>query len=60
MDPNTTELERAFELAKSGRYRTIELIRLQLKTEGYSTERVTGKLLKEQLRAIIRSNTGNF
>ena len=59
MDRNTSELERAFELAKSGRYRSLELIRGKLKAEGYSTEHVTGRFLIAQLMAIIRANAGN-
>jgi hypothetical protein len=58
MDPNTSELERAFELAKSGRFTSVEQIRRQLKVEGYSTAHVTGKFLVGRLRAIIHSNAG--
>ena len=59
MDQNTSELERAFELAKSGRFPSVQMIRLQMKTEGYSTDHVTGKTLTKQLQEIIRSNPGN-
>jgi hypothetical protein len=59
MDPNTTEIERAFQLAESGRFTSVELIRHQLKAEGYSTAHVTGKSLTNQLAAIMRSNAGN-
>jgi hypothetical protein len=55
MDPNTTALERAFQLAKSGRCISIEDIRQQLKSEGYSAEHVTGKGLTRQLKELIRS-----
>jgi hypothetical protein len=55
MNQNTTELERAFQLAKSGCFATVDLIRHQLKSEGYSTAHVTGKGLTKQLVAIIRS-----
>jgi hypothetical protein len=57
MDQNTTALERAFQLAKSGRCGSIEVIRLQLKTEGYYTDQIIGKGLSKQLRAIIKSVT---
>jgi hypothetical protein len=56
MDQNTTELERAFQLAKSGCFATVELIRHQLKSEGYSSAHITGQGLTKQLGAIIRSS----
>jgi hypothetical protein len=57
MDHNTTALERAFQLAKSGHCISIEDIRQQLKSEGYSTEHITGKSLTRQLKELIRSAT---
>ena len=53
MTPNTTPLERAFELAKSGRCRTTEDIFVVLKREGYPTEQIVGPWLLRQLRMII-------
>lgn len=53
MEPHTTALERAFELARSGRYPSLTKIRSQLRLEGYSPEQVTGRLLQSQLRKII-------
>jgi hypothetical protein len=55
MDSNTTSLERAFQLAKSGLCGSVELIRQKLDTEGYSADQITGKGLTKQLRTIIRS-----
>jgi hypothetical protein len=55
MDQHISELERAFQLAKSGCFSSVELIRHQLKSEGYSAAHVTGKGLTRQLGAIIRS-----
>jgi len=55
MDQNTTVLERAFQLAKSGLCGSINEIRNQLKLEGYSTEYITGKGLTTQLKALIHS-----
>jgi hypothetical protein len=55
MDQNITVLERAFQLANSGRCSSVDDIRHQLKSEGYSTEHLDGKDLKRQLRALIRS-----
>ena len=53
MDPGTTELERAFQLAKSGDCRTVDEIRKKLSSEGYYATQVTGKGLLRQLQAII-------
>jgi hypothetical protein len=55
MDPNTTALERAFQLAKSGLCGSVNEIRNQLKLEGYSTAYITGKGLMTQLKALIHS-----
>jgi hypothetical protein len=49
----TTELERAFQLAKSGECRSVDEIRKKLGQEGYYATQVTGKGLKRQLQAII-------
>jgi hypothetical protein len=46
-------LERAFELAKSGRVSTIEEIRRSLRREGYSAEQIEGPKLIRQLRELI-------
>jgi hypothetical protein len=48
-----TEIERAFELAKSGGPSSIDDIRRQLAAEGYSTAQITGKGLSKQLKAIM-------
>ena len=58
MDENTSVLERAFELAKSGKYPSVEDIGRRLLAEGYSIEQVTGRQLKIQLRALIRTARG--
>ena len=54
MQPNQTVLERAFELAKSGEYSTVNIIKGKLKAEGYSLEQVDGKALTTQLRALMK------
>src|SRR5262245_22097899 len=51
MDVNITALERAFQLAKSGDFATIEAIKSKLKAEGYSVSQIVGKTLIRQLRA---------
>jgi hypothetical protein len=55
MDQNTTALERAFDLAKSGSYASIADIRRQLHAEGYSTAQITGGALSRQLTALIKA-----
>jgi hypothetical protein len=53
MDRYTSALERAFELAKSGRCRNITELRMALRSEGFSDEQVQGKSLNTQLRTLI-------
>lgn len=54
-------VERAFELARSGQYRTVNDIRAQLRKEGHSDvqQHLGGKLIRTQLRAIISGATAN-
>jgi hypothetical protein len=57
MDSKVTALERAFQLARSGRMTTLDDIKKQLKQEGYD-ERVVadgGRLLMTQLRELIKA-----
>jgi hypothetical protein len=53
MSPRPTALERAFQLARSGRPSTIDEIKRTLNSEGYVTEQLSGKALRNQLRALI-------
>ena len=53
MDQNKTALERAFELARTGRYPTVELIRRAVSAEGYFKNQLEGRELSRQLREII-------
>jgi hypothetical protein len=48
-------LERAFELARSGRVASIETIKLILKREGYDGAQLAGPHLIRQLRLLIYS-----
>mgnify|MGYP006983099412 CR=1 FL=1 len=57
MDQNKTALERAFELARSGRYPTVELIRRAVSAEGYFQNQLEGRELSRQLRSIIAAAT---
>ena len=54
MEPNKTAIERAFELAKSGEYSTVNAIKGKLKAEGYPLDQVDGKALTKQLRALMK------
>jgi hypothetical protein len=47
-------LERAFELARSGKAASIDAIRTTLKREGYGVTQLVGPQLIRQLRALIR------
>jgi hypothetical protein len=58
MESNVTALERAFNLARSGKCRTVGDIRSRLKQEGYSDAQVIGSNLQKQLRAIIAQAEG--
>jgi transketolase N-terminal domain/subunit len=62
MDQNTSALERAFQLAKSGRCASVQDVKRDMKKEGYSVSQVTGRMLQKQLNALIeeaRSNSQN-
>jgi hypothetical protein len=48
-----SSLERAFELAKSGRITTVQEIKLALKREGYNESQLEGPQLTRQLRGLI-------
>jgi hypothetical protein len=50
MTPRATTLERAFELARSGKYAGVSELRQQLKAEGYAPDQLTGPALLRQLR----------
>ena len=55
MRPNTTALERAFELAGCGICTTISEIKQRLGAEGYWTDTIEGRGLAQQLRALIET-----
>ena len=54
MKPNVNTVERAFELASSGRFVTVDEIRACLHAEGYSQRLIVGKYLSAQLRQLMR------
>ena len=55
MHRRKTTLERAFDLAQSGKAFSVTDIILSLKREGYSVEQIQGASLKRQLTALIKS-----
>jgi hypothetical protein len=54
MDSRTTALERAFQLAKSGRVSGLSEIFGVLRAEGYSANQIEGPVLKRQLLDLIK------
>jgi hypothetical protein len=56
MHPNTTTLERAFALAKTGKFAEVSDIKRRLGSEGYATVQVQGASVLKQLRDLIRAS----
>ena len=57
MEPNKTSLERAFDLALSGKCLSIGDIQRQLIFEGYVVTQLEGKTLRKQLLELIKKAT---
>jgi hypothetical protein len=55
MQVNVSMLERAFELAKSGRYDNLHQLKADLRAEGYITDSITGRQFTKQLGDLIRT-----
>jgi hypothetical protein len=55
MDQKMTALERAFQLARSGRVAGLTEIITSLNREGYSSSQVEGRVLKRQLADLIKA-----
>jgi hypothetical protein len=55
MDQKMTALERAFQLARSGRVAGLTDIISSLKRDGYSTNQIEGRVLKRQLSDLIKA-----
>ena len=54
MDQNFTSIERAFQIAKSGSCESITDLKKLLKTEGYSTDQIEGRMISKQLATLIK------
>jgi hypothetical protein len=57
MDQNISVLERAFQLAKTGLYPTVAIIKKQLQKEGYWAAQIEGPVLHRQLAEVIQANS---
>jgi hypothetical protein len=55
MDEKTTTLERAFQIARSGRAPTVGRIKRALADEGYDQRQIEGQSLTKQLKALINA-----
>jgi hypothetical protein len=53
MQKDKTAIERAFELAKSGKFRVVAEVRNALSREGYVDLQIAGPALLKQLRLFI-------
>lgn len=51
-----TTLERAFELARSGKHANMKELQRALTAEGYSPQQLTGPALFEQLRKLMKAS----
>ena len=58
MPERVTTLERAFQLARSGKCATVGELRQQLKAEGYAPDQITGPTLLRQLRELCAAASG--
>ena len=59
MQYQPTTIERAFDLARSGRFASVTSIRKQLRLEGYQDKRqLQGAALYSQLRSLIAAQKG--
>ncbi len=54
MDPGKTTLERAFEMARSGRYDRLMELRGDLKKEGYDNLQLEGPAVRKQITELIK------
>lgn len=55
MDTNKTTLERAFELARSGRYHGISELKRAISAEGYTASQLDGPSLRRQLNDLMKA-----
>ena len=58
MQPNLSPIERAFQLAATGRYSTVSEIKLQLAREGYPKSRSRGGRARQAWTSLLRPGGG--
>lgn len=58
MPVTPTPVERAFEMARSGRFATLREIKAALRKDGYSSDQIFGPTLSKQIYALIREAAG--
>lgn len=58
MDANASPIERAFQLAGTGRFATVAEVRLQLVREGYSQRELEGPQLRKEIMEMIAKARG--
>ncbi len=56
MDTRLSQLERAFELARSGHFATVAEIKRKLREEGYMDDQVEGPQLFGQLNSLMKKS----
>ncbi|OAM76789.1 hypothetical protein [Devosia elaeis] len=56
MKPGITALERAFALARSGKYATLTDLKSAVSKEGYLADQLEGRMLARQLREILKAH----
>jgi hypothetical protein len=54
MEKDKTGVERAFEMAREGRFDNVTAIKRAVAREGYETDQIVGPILRKQLRDLIR------
>jgi hypothetical protein len=59
MDSRPTTLEKAFQLARSGKCLSLGDLMKKLRVEGYDTFQIQGPILKKQLCALIEKKPGS-
>ncbi|MBK8085314.1 MAG: hypothetical protein IPK28_16670 [Devosia sp.] len=59
MDQNKTALERAFELARSGRFSSLTELKRAVSLEGYLLSQLEGRSLARQLGALMKASGAN-
>ena len=55
MQADKTAIERAFDLARSSKFKNVEGVKSALSREGYFTDRIAGPVLMRQLRDAMKA-----